>query len=88
MSRNRVFGSALVSYSRARCFHGDVTARMARFSLTAKVANDDDLVCAPSVSARDIRHTVWLYLRFTLSYRHVEDLLAERMSYESADDGY
>jgi hypothetical protein len=25
-----------------------------------------------------IRHTVWLYLRFTLSYRDVEDLLAER----------
>jgi transposase-like protein len=33
-----------------------------------------------------IRHTVWLYLRFTLSYRDVEDLLAERgldVSYES-----
>src|SRR6202453_3260082 len=32
------------------------------------------------------RHTVWLYLRFTLSYRDVEDLLAERgcdVSYES-----
>jgi putative transposase len=25
-----------------------------------------------------IRHAVWLYLRFTLSYRDVEDLLAER----------
>ncbi len=25
-----------------------------------------------------IRHVVWLYLRFTLSYRDVEDLLAER----------
>ena len=25
-----------------------------------------------------IRHAVWLYLRFTLSYRNVEDLLAER----------
>jgi transposase-like protein len=25
-----------------------------------------------------IQHTVWLYLRFTLSYRDVEDLLAER----------
>ena len=24
-----------------------------------------------------IRHTVWLYVRFTLSYRNVEDLLAE-----------
>jgi len=25
-----------------------------------------------------IRHAVWLYLRFTLSYRDAEDLLAER----------
>jgi len=25
-----------------------------------------------------IRHAVWLYLQFTLSYRDVEDLLAER----------
>jgi putative transposase len=25
-----------------------------------------------------IRHAVWLHLRFTLSYRDVEDLLAER----------
>ena len=25
-----------------------------------------------------IRHAVWLYLRFTLSYRYVENLLAER----------
>src|SRR5260221_822264 len=25
-----------------------------------------------------IRHAVWLYLRFTLSYRDVEDLLTER----------
>jgi len=33
-----------------------------------------------------IRQAVWLYLRFTLSYRDVEDLLAERgldISYES-----
>ena len=33
-----------------------------------------------------IRHAVWLYLRFTLSYRDVEELLAERgldVSYES-----
>jgi putative transposase len=33
-----------------------------------------------------IRHAVWLYLRFTLSYRDVEDLLAERgldVSYET-----
>jgi putative transposase len=27
-----------------------------------------------------IQHAVWLYLRFTLSYRDVEDLLAERGS--------
>src|SRR5215217_6351000 len=33
-----------------------------------------------------IRHAVWLYLRFTLSYRDVEELLAERgldLSYET-----
>jgi len=33
-----------------------------------------------------IRHTVWLYLRFTLSFRDVEDMLAERgldISYET-----
>src|SRR6201987_111674 len=33
-----------------------------------------------------IRHAVWLYMRFTLSYRDIEDLLAERgldISYET-----
>jgi putative transposase len=25
-----------------------------------------------------IRHAVWLYIRFTLSFRDVEDLLGER----------
>jgi putative transposase len=33
-----------------------------------------------------IRHAVWLYMRFTLSYRDVEDVLAERgldISYET-----
>ena len=33
-----------------------------------------------------IQHAVWLYLRFTLSYRDVEELLAERgldVSYET-----
>jgi putative transposase len=33
-----------------------------------------------------IRHAVWLYARFILSYRDVKDLLAERgpdISYES-----
>ena len=36
--------------------------------------------------AEIIQHAVWLYLRFTLSYRDVEELLAERgieTSYES-----
>ena len=33
-----------------------------------------------------IQHAVWLYVRFALSYRDVEDLLAERgidVSYET-----
>ena len=52
------------------------------------------LLRAPMVGAADegrlwrtiIRHAVWLYLCFTLSYRDVEDLLAERgldVSYET-----
>ena len=38
----------------------------------------DHLVCPPPVSPEIIRHAVWLYALFTLSYRDVEDLLAER----------
>ena len=30
-----------------------------------------------------IQHAVWLYLRFTLSYRDVEELLGLDLSYES-----
>jgi transposase-like protein len=36
--------------------------------------------------AEIIQHAIWLYLRFTLSYRDVEELLAERgldVSYET-----
>src|SRR5205807_5086419 len=36
--------------------------------------------------AEVIQHAIWLYLRFTLSYRDVEELLAERgldVSYET-----
>ena len=29
-------------------------------------------------AASIIQHAIWLYLRFTLSYRDVEELLAER----------
>jgi putative transposase len=37
-----------------------------------------------------IQHAVWLYFRFPLSYRNVEDLLAERgidVSYETGRRG-
>jgi transposase-like protein len=54
---------------------------MARVRLTDMVA-DDDHQFPPAI----IRHAVWLYVRFTLSYRDVEDLLAERgldVSYET-----
>jgi transposase-like protein len=39
-----------------------------------------------SLPAAVIQHAIWLYLRFTLSYRDVEELLAERgleVSYET-----
>jgi len=41
---------------------------------------------SPALPPRTIGHAVWLYLRFTLSYRDVEDLLAARglhVSYET-----
>src|SRR4029077_3368897 len=42
-------------------------------------ANSFGHVCYARHRSPDvIRHAVWLYLRFTLSYRDVEDLLAER----------
>jgi transposase-like protein len=34
-----------------------------------------------------IRHTAWLYIRFTLSYRDVEEFLAERGLDVSYEDG-
>ena len=42
--------------------------------------------CRHRSPADIIRHAVWLYLRFTLSFRDVEELLAERgleVSYET-----
>jgi transposase-like protein len=39
-----------------------------------------------ATSRKIIRHAVWVYLRFTLSYRDVAELLAERgldISYET-----
>ena len=48
--------------------------------------DDDHLLCRLSLSGRIIQHAVWIYLRFTLSFRDVEELLAERgidVSYET-----
>ena len=42
--------------------------------------------CGYRFPSEVIQHGVWLYLRFTLSFRDVEDLLAERgiiVSYET-----
>jgi hypothetical protein len=50
---------------------GSVTATLERRGLPGKMA-DDDLVCPPPVFLAIIRHAVWLYLRFTLSYRDVD----------------
>jgi hypothetical protein len=64
---------------------GVVTGTVAGCGSTGKMA-DDDLVCPHQFPPTIIRHAVWLYVRFTLSYRDVEDLLAERgldVSYET-----
>src|SRR4051812_42167964 len=44
------------------------------------------LLSPTSFPAAIIQHAIWLYLQFTLSYRDVEELLAERgleVSYET-----
>ena len=47
-----------------------VSGRMSAWlrSATAAIASPPEI----------IQHAIWLYLRFTLSYRDVEELLAER----------
>jgi putative transposase len=48
--------------------------------------HEEDQLCGISVPPEVIDHAMWLYLRFTLSFRDVEDLLAERgiaVSYET-----
>jgi transposase-like protein len=50
------------------------------------VSHGSAFVSPPSLPAEIIQHAIWLYLRFTLSYRDVEELLAERgldVSYET-----
>src|ERR1700689_4448109 len=56
---------------------GFVMETVAGQSLASKMVHDD-LLCPPPVSPAIIRQAIWLYVRFTLSYRDVEDLLAER----------
>ncbi len=62
---------------------GIVTGR-----LVSAIASGDAVgfVCPSQFSPSVIRHPVWLYLRFPLSFRGFEDLLAERgldASYET-----
>src|SRR6266850_6608711 len=48
--------------------------------------HDLALLPRPRFPAPVIQHAIWLYLRFTLSYRDVEELIAERgldLSYET-----
>jgi hypothetical protein len=40
--------------------------------------NDETQLQGLSVPAEIIHQVIWLYFRFTLSFRDVEDLLAER----------
>ena len=68
--------------SRKRSRESGVPGRMSRWpgSHTAVIASRPGIV----------QHAIWLYLRFTLSYRDVEELLGERgldVSYERCGAG-
>jgi hypothetical protein len=58
-------------------YGGVVTGTIARIRSVGKMAHDE-LVAPHQFPPAIFRHSVWLDVRFTLSYRDVEDLLAER----------
>jgi hypothetical protein len=57
-------------------YGGVVTGTIARIRSVGKMAHDE-LVAPHQFPPAIFRHSVWLDVRFTLSYRDVEDLLAE-----------
>ena len=68
--------------------------RRVRFNRTRKIRSRVRGMISPPANANSgyrfppeiIQHAIWLYIRFTLSFRDVEDLLAERgimVSYET-----
>jgi hypothetical protein len=64
--------------------HGDPGLRLRR--RFASQGDEQNQLSRLSLSVRIIQHAVWLYFRFTLSLRDVEDMLAERgilVSYET-----
>jgi transposase-like protein len=72
-----------VKWFRRHC-HSNGVAGWAVHSLAS--ADGFSLLSPPPLPAEIIQHAIWLYLRFTLSYRDVEELLAERgldLSYET-----
>ena len=50
---------------------GSLTATVARRGSSAKMG-DDHLACRHQFPPAIIQHAVWLYVRFTLSYRDVK----------------
>jgi len=81
--RSVVFADAAISYARhqfprAVIQHaGFVTGSGVERGRSVVFADAADLVCRHQFPCAVIQHAVWIYLRFTLSYRDVEDLLAE-----------
>jgi transposase-like protein len=69
--------------------HRHVRGEVRRFRSSGKRSEGDRLAGDDSgyrLPPEIIQHAIWLYIRFTLSFRDVEDLLAERgimVSYET-----
>src|SRR3954471_14231939 len=71
-----------VEVANHRSHHGIVRLAACRGG-PGHVAEPDDnaslpQLCRPSLPAEIISHAVWLYLRFPLSLRHVDEILAAR----------
>ncbi len=53
-------------------------SRWIGFTCGASLIKGSDFLHTTPVSSRDFQYAVWLYFRFTLSFRDMEDLVSER----------
>jgi hypothetical protein len=85
-SASRSLDGATLTVGRFLQGFGDAAKRSGLDEITKEFAQGWLSRVRTEINDLSIQHAIWLYLRFTLSYRDVEELLAERgldVSYET-----